>query len=405
MEKLEVTFRIVTPMFLGGADPNIQAELREASVKGALRFWYRAIDPDYLINEARIFGGSGKGEGQSLFLLRISGRRTAKTEWILDKQLQYLAFPFKMKQNKRYLSESVKEDENLLLTLLFKDAPENSLDRKRIIASLWLLGHFGGLGSRSRRGFGTIALLKWKAQSGTWDEMTELPILHKQSTPENWNDTLKQALQVLKAWFPGDRIPDHAIFNSNSRFKLVETAENDNRAALKKAAALMQKFRSRRNIKDQDSDYHRVKAHYCYKDKKAGDVGRSLKNPVVAKELKTTIDRAAFGLPLTINYSSLGYKQRENERGPIFDRNGNPVMYPVGTTYEGTEHTRSASRIHIRIVKIRDNFYPLFIRMDGPLLATNEKLKGKKWGTFAAPTNQILDDFWTEIKTDLEVVW
>jgi len=40
MEKLEVTFRIVTPMFLGGADPNIQAELRPPSIKGAMRYWY-----------------------------------------------------------------------------------------------------------------------------------------------------------------------------------------------------------------------------------------------------------------------------------------------------------------------------------------------------------------------------
>ena len=44
MNKLEVTFRVVTPMFLGGAKPNDFAELRPPSIKSAMRYWYRALD-------------------------------------------------------------------------------------------------------------------------------------------------------------------------------------------------------------------------------------------------------------------------------------------------------------------------------------------------------------------------
>ncbi len=396
MEKLEVTFRIVTPLFLGGAKPNSQAELRESSAKGALRFWYRAIDADYLNNESRLFGGSGKGEGQSSFLLRISGCRTANTEWIHDNHLQYFAFPFKMKQNnRRYLPETNHENKDIVFTLLFKNAPDNDLDRKRIIASLWLLGHFGGLGSRSRKGFGTVALQKWSVQGGTWGEMNELPILHDQETPDEWCATLKNALNVLKTWFPGKLNINYSTFTSKSCFKLAETDCNDNRAALKSAASLMQSFRSRRDVNNPDSDYHRVKAHYCFKDTEAGKVGSKCNPPVIPKELKTTIDRAAFGLPLTINYSSLAYRDKPDGSG----------KYPVGTTYEGTKHTRSASRIHIRIVKIGRNYHPFFIRMDGPLLEDNEKLKGKKWGAFPAPADRILDEFWKGINTKWEVAW
>jgi hypothetical protein len=79
---LEATFCIVTPLFLGGAEPNDRAELREASIKGALRFWYRAVDPDYRDLEARIFGGTRKGEGQAIFLLRVLfWQRTAAAPW------------------------------------------------------------------------------------------------------------------------------------------------------------------------------------------------------------------------------------------------------------------------------------------------------------------------------------
>ncbi|HPU57120.1 MAG TPA: type III-B CRISPR module RAMP protein Cmr1, partial [Verrucomicrobiota bacterium] len=43
MKTLTATYRIVTPMFLGGANPESQAELRISSIKGALRFWWRAL--------------------------------------------------------------------------------------------------------------------------------------------------------------------------------------------------------------------------------------------------------------------------------------------------------------------------------------------------------------------------
>ena len=41
MKSLEVRFKVVTPCFLGGHDHH--AELRLPSIRGALRFWWRAI--------------------------------------------------------------------------------------------------------------------------------------------------------------------------------------------------------------------------------------------------------------------------------------------------------------------------------------------------------------------------
>jgi CRISPR-associated protein Cmr1 len=37
------TYRVTTPLFLGGADPDANAELRTSALKGLLRFWFRAI--------------------------------------------------------------------------------------------------------------------------------------------------------------------------------------------------------------------------------------------------------------------------------------------------------------------------------------------------------------------------
>jgi len=85
MKTIEATYRIVTPMFIGGANHDPSDGIRPPSFKGALRFWWRALNwgKFYQKNnrdeaaalkalhqeEARLFGSAvkdGKG-GQGVF--------------------------------------------------------------------------------------------------------------------------------------------------------------------------------------------------------------------------------------------------------------------------------------------------------------------------------------------------
>ena len=44
MQYIEAEFEIVTPMFIGGAEPqSTNPTIRPPSIKGALRFWWRAL--------------------------------------------------------------------------------------------------------------------------------------------------------------------------------------------------------------------------------------------------------------------------------------------------------------------------------------------------------------------------
>ena len=43
MRKINAVYRITTPLFLGGADIERTAELKPTSLKGVLRFWFRAV--------------------------------------------------------------------------------------------------------------------------------------------------------------------------------------------------------------------------------------------------------------------------------------------------------------------------------------------------------------------------
>jgi CRISPR-associated protein Cmr1 len=63
MNTITATFRIVTPMFISGADQST-AEIRAPSIKGVLRFWWRAL------NWHRFANGQNNNQRESLLRLR-----------------------------------------------------------------------------------------------------------------------------------------------------------------------------------------------------------------------------------------------------------------------------------------------------------------------------------------------
>ena len=86
--QLTLTYEVLTPLFMG--DANHAAELRSPSFKGLLRFWYRAVDPEFaksdgikknIAQESALFGGSGSKAGQSSFLLRILPNSPTHWTW------------------------------------------------------------------------------------------------------------------------------------------------------------------------------------------------------------------------------------------------------------------------------------------------------------------------------------
>jgi CRISPR-associated protein Cmr1 len=72
MQSITFTCETITPMFLAGAD-GTTPELRAPSIKGALRFWWRAMNghlslEDLKAKEDEIFGGT---DNRSKVTLRV----------------------------------------------------------------------------------------------------------------------------------------------------------------------------------------------------------------------------------------------------------------------------------------------------------------------------------------------
>ena len=145
-----ITFEcgIVTPMFLAGADGRTP-EIRPPSIKGAMRFWWRAMNGYLSIKELKkketdIFGGSGEGEGKSKFNIRIFSN-SLKTQ-------KYSPVPHS--NTKKFTFNGIIPGQKISMILSSK---YDKVDEYTNILKVSII--LGGLGKRARRGFGSVRIL------------------------------------------------------------------------------------------------------------------------------------------------------------------------------------------------------------------------------------------------------
>lgn len=174
MRQVTVHFRLVTPAYLGGADPqNEPAELRIPSFRGLLRYWLRAAagasNPD-IANVSQIedatFGSIQSASPISLWFSDETqpkaapqkvgiGRSLAQPEEDrLSPEQQYLFWS--MDRRKKPPRAIAAGTEFALHLALRGGSRSNTLALERAIGALWLLAHLGGMGARSRRGAGSL---------------------------------------------------------------------------------------------------------------------------------------------------------------------------------------------------------------------------------------------------------
>lgn len=204
--RLVATFQTVTPVFCAGAKQKEPSEIRAFSLKGMLRWFYMALDGSAdKDDEARIFGSASGSGAASPVLLRVTsslvGTKSYRTE-LNPRSAEirgecYLGYSLYLGDNDRKAVEP-----NQTFTVILEPRWGDPDDRvaKAWLAALWLLGHLGGIGSRMRRGFGTIALTR---VNGAWPGLADLPLPHAQGQdPHQWKDLFMKGYGVIRSWFP-----------------------------------------------------------------------------------------------------------------------------------------------------------------------------------------------------------
>ena len=398
----KVKFRILTPLFLGGADQNVP-EVRAASFKAALRYWHRAINPQAVFatseeaprTEDLLFGGAREGSGQCSVLLRVKANNLTRFEWerrILDQfnegrgiharnGLRYLSYPFHMRGNNE--REGIKPEAEFEVHFVLASGgagrdsrPFRQSVRRAWLASVWLLGSVGSLGTRSRRGFGSLEVTNWPAMSDDpeWsNDAKSLPDVWSAQNSVDWLAAFARGKETIANWFGSFNNYEnirfgHPHFGSNASWELLE-GDTDWAAALNYAGRKLQDFRVRRS-----PDYEKVK-----------EAMRT------NQPLRLTPERAVFGLPLTFRYSSL--------------KDAGEAQFVPSDPEKKKRLDRHASLLRIRLVRIGNRFHPLFLRLSGatPGQAPNGEMIRRLRGssereTLAPASGDLLDRFMSHLR-------
>ena len=177
MQTITFECEVITPMFLAGAD-GVTPELRPASIKGALRFWWRAMNghligkdenvEELLEEDEKLFGGTN--QGKSSINIRVSNIVEKKIDGkTLQKYADYnggfkygkpgLAYLFYVLLNQK-LEGLEGYDTSTKFDLIVSSKEKKDL--QKACATLWLFIYLGGLGSRARRGAGSINISQIK---------------------------------------------------------------------------------------------------------------------------------------------------------------------------------------------------------------------------------------------------
>lgn len=183
-----LNLQLLTPMFLSGAEQT-DAELRSASIRGILRFWFRAtrgaeIDPQMLREEeAKLFGASAGDSGRgSAIVVRVRGPepggKTGEQVAEVDEDLRapsklpgwpgqykppvnpisYLGYgPYQYEKGSGFVAKREHFNPRSPLTVdLVERFPLDAEQRRRLQLAAWCWISFGGTGSRARKGFGSF---------------------------------------------------------------------------------------------------------------------------------------------------------------------------------------------------------------------------------------------------------
>ena len=382
MQALRVRLEVVTPLFLGGADPRGSPELRPASFRGALRFWWRAAvggligdNPQRLQeSESSIFGSPEKG---SSVVIRVQELQSAKSVRQFYKQGRgtqstssghdYLLWSMKgfggeSDRQGFYPSPSARFE---LILQARPGATNGERAWQEACAALWLFTQLGSLGSRARRAAGSLGVIAPAPQ------VSDLPAFQVPHSARELRDHLqtgvRQVRELLGRWYPNTASfvhpPSFNVLHPQVCRIWVLADESPWTTWIEAVEGLGARMRDFRNRTPPDHD---------------GVLDWLTRNRAPDK-----VERAVFGLPLPFRYT-------------------HPRVWGV---VEGASHDRRASPLWLRVVKLDSkSFVGIATLFKSEFLPDGERLQieGKR-GQVPAPSDYaLLEDF---ITTQFRHTW
>lgn len=371
MRTLQLELELITPMFGGGvltgeADP--VTLIRVPSIRGQLRFWWRAThsavfasSEDLFKAEEKIWGSTDEPSVVSLQVECPKGhsRRECATEYGFQKFGPEMYALFSAKNNGKDL---IKEGLQFTLHLRYRDFVQQD-----VRAALFAWINFGGLGARTRRGCGSLFCRQEDFSARTREELFRRNEIKGSSlflSERPFNDVMtawKNSVEVYQAFRQKEYRGSKHKKQIGKKGKEIEVPgrsrwpEPDSIRRLTGCA-----LRSAPAGPDPSIDTH------CH------DV------PVVPEEVLPAFPRAALGLPIVFHFSDGPFGNPRRDRDP-----GDGTLVPRRRDSEerGQNLSRMASPIITKAIRVGDSWRAAFLFLPHEHLSSLEAcFEGKRAG-------------------------
>lgn len=241
---LRAAYSCVTPLFCGGADPK-RSELRLSSFKGVLRYWWRALAWSKFhgdlrrieTEEANLFGGAGSA-GQSKVAMRLvveePGRLLRPGDRLAEsadtrrdlRGVYYLGYGLVQGYGRNMgcvTRAALVPPIRFVVEMLVSRDKVGASTFQLLIDALKAVGLVGGMGARSRRGFGSLVLTQLTVQ-----DLSGISCEVVWKAPQSVTE-LREAISGLHTNRASPEMPVYTAFSAGSRAVIVR---NDSKNAL-----------------------------------------------------------------------------------------------------------------------------------------------------------------------------
>lgn len=326
-------YELITPLFGGGAvaqEADAVSVVRVPSIRGQLRFWWRATRganakgslTDMRKREEALWGmaGSDSPTASKVSLsLEVIDPGTPRS-WRDISGVDYAIFP--LRGSDKRLITGVK----FSLSITY---PTDKADDVK--AALWAWEMFGGLGARTRRGFGAVRCVRVDGED------VALP-----GDKAALDASIRSELEKHVAL--GEWPKDMPHLTPQTAFKVTPPQQNANAAW----SYLVSKLKSFRQFRTGNQG----RSYWPEPDAIRKITGKSApthSDPIVPNVTK--FPRAQFGLPIIFHFRLDGHRRGD----------------PDDTSLEGSETDRHASPLLLRPMVVENGkTYGLAVVLDGP---------------------------------------
>jgi CRISPR-associated protein Cmr1 len=349
-------YELITPLFGGGVEPGQCDDLtpiRGTEIRGHLRFWWRATrggrygdDLDLMRrDECLIWGGASTAGDPRPAQVQIAIKKRAsgqtKTYRELDPELQYAGFP--LQEGNKSVLIGVK----FALKISFPSEIESLDDEgnkkvfdnvlSEVEAALWAWETFGGLGARTRRGFGALHCTHVGQKPCSFADDTTMPVAVQNSIRAGLRTHLIE----------GDWPKDVPYLSADIFYYRVTPLKRNANDAWKGVIGALKRFRQHRpgygRSRWPEPDAIRKATGQWLKP---GIKATSHPGHVPDPKNSSKFPRAAFGLPVVFHFKDA------DERNP-----NNPNKDPRDVLLKLASHDRMASPLILRPIRIAEGRY------------------------------------------------